>query len=102
MTHSDRQGGKKGKGKGRNRYQRNLEAQRRGLRKADPSKEVMNLYDVMKLLNLTGPAIRNAIHEGIIPALKIGTKYRFSREAVLRALDVKQTLQAGEKRRAKK
>ena len=97
MTEGDKQTGKKRKGK--SRYRKNLEAQRRALAKADPSKEVMNLYDVMKLLDMTAPALRNAIHRGIIPGLKIGTKYRFSRKAVLDALNVKQTPQKG---RAKK
>jgi excisionase family DNA binding protein len=97
MTEDDKRTGKKKKGK--NRYRKNIEAQRRALAKADPSKEVMNLYDVMKLLDMSAPALRNAIHRGIIPGVKIGTKFRFSRRAVLEALNVKQTPQ---KRRAKK
>jgi excisionase family DNA binding protein len=88
MTKCDRQTGKKKNVK--NRYRKNLEAQRRALAKADPSKEVMNLCDVMKLLGMSAPALRNAIHRGIIPGVKIGTKFRFSKEAILKALDVKQ------------
>ena len=48
--------------------------------------EVMTIDEVSKLLRVTPRAVYHLIRDKKIPALKVGTKYRFSRKAVLDAL----------------
>lgn len=53
--------------------------------------EVMKLPEVAILLRMTPDAIYTAIKNGQIPASKVCNRWRFSRQAILKALDVKQT-----------
>ncbi|OGP89184.1 MAG: hypothetical protein A2157_11670 [Deltaproteobacteria bacterium RBG_16_47_11] len=57
--------------------------------------EVLNAYEVATLLRLTPMAIYNGVKNGVIPALKIGNRLRFSKRAVLEALNVRQTQPKG-------
>jgi excisionase family DNA binding protein len=48
--------------------------------------EVMTIDEVSKLLRVTPRAIYHLVRDKKIPALKVGTKYRFYRKAVFEAM----------------
>lgn len=48
--------------------------------------EVMNITEVSLFLHVTPRAVYNLVKAKKIPALKVGTKFRFSKKAVLDAL----------------
>ena len=48
--------------------------------------EVMTIDEVSKLLRVTPRAVYHLVRDKKIPALKVGTKFRFYRKAVLDAL----------------
>ncbi len=51
--------------------------------------EVLTVVEVATLLRMKPTAIYNGIKNGVVPALKIGNRWRLSRQAVLEALDVR-------------
>jgi len=51
--------------------------------------EVLTIAEVAILLRMKPVAIYNAIKNGVIPALKVGNRWRFSKQAVLESLNVK-------------
>jgi excisionase family DNA binding protein len=48
--------------------------------------EVMNIEEVSKLLRVTPRAVYHLVRDKKIPALRVGTKFRFYRKAVLDAM----------------
>lgn len=48
--------------------------------------EIMNIDEVSKLLRVTPRAIYHLVRDKKIPALKVGTKFRFYRKAVFEAM----------------
>lgn len=52
-------------------------------------KEVLTVVEVADLLRMKPIAIYNAIRHGVVPGLKIGNRWRLSRQAVLEALSVR-------------
>ena len=57
---------------------------KRKVPKADP--EVMTIDEVSKMLRVSPRAIYHLIRDKKIPALKVGTKFRFYRKAIIDAL----------------
>ena len=58
------------------------------------TKDVLNTQEVAVLLRMKPTAIYHAVKNGILPTLKIGNRLRFSRGAILQALDVKRERRA--------
>ncbi len=54
---------------------------------ADSSKEVLTIHDTATLLRMSEPAIRNGVKRGTLPALLIGNRLRFGRQAILDRLN---------------
>ena len=53
------------------------------------AREILSTVEVATLLRMKPTAIYHAVKNGILPNLKLGNRLRFSREAILRALDTK-------------
>lgn len=71
------------------RHMEKIKAKKRARMEADiASKEVLKTSEVAILLRMNTEAIYHGIKRGIIPALKIGNKFRFDKRAVLDALHV--------------
>lgn len=51
--------------------------------------EVLTVVEASTLLRMKPEAIYNAIRNKVIPALKIGNRWRLSKEAILEALNVR-------------
>jgi excisionase family DNA binding protein len=51
--------------------------------------EVLKVDEVALLLRMKPNAIYNGIKNGVIPALKIGNRFRLSKRAILESLNVK-------------
>ena len=52
-------------------------------------KDALTTNQVAVLLQMGAGAIYKAIRRGVLPGLKMGNGYRFSKQAVLEALNVK-------------
>jgi len=67
---------------------RKVKAAGRGKREEVPGTdpEILNIEEVCKLLRVSPRAIYHLVRDKKIPALKIGTKFRFYRKAILEAL----------------
>ena len=59
------------------------------------STELLSLPALAQALNLPGAWIKAEADAGRIPHLKIGKRYRFNREAVIRALAERAAMTAG-------
>lgn len=71
------------------KYVEKIEAKKKARIEAEiAGKEVLKTSEVAILLRMNTEAIYHGIKRGIIPALKIGNKFRFNKRAVMEALKV--------------
>lgn len=55
----------------------------------NPNEEVLGTEETAMLLRMNPVAVRNAVRNGVLPALKVGNKWRFSKQAILESLNVR-------------
>ena len=63
--------------------------------------EVLTVDEVATLLRITKPAVYNLVRDGKLPALRVGLKFRFYREAIFDAMS-KTPERVTKERKAKK
>lgn len=66
-----------------------MKSRKKGLTMNFEGKEVLNTQEVGILLQLQTQAIYNGIRNGLIPAQKIGNRWRYSKTAIVESLNVK-------------